>query len=220
MDRSERFYRIDRLLEDRGLVTRQEFLDALEVSPATFKRDIEYMRDRMHAPIVWNNDRQGYEFGEPDGISPPYELPGLWFNQSEIFALLTMQHLVAGLNPGLLAAHVAPLRSRLESLLQKGNVTAAEVNQRVRILAQASRQVPPAVFEVIAHGVLRRTRLRMDYRARSTGEATQRDVSPQRLVHYRDNWYLDAWCHTRDDLRTFSLDAISTQGRAYSPWHL
>jgi predicted DNA-binding transcriptional regulator YafY len=33
-------------------------------------------------------------------------------------------------------------------------------------------------------------------------------VSPQRLVHYRDNWYLDAWCHLRDDLRSFSIDAI------------
>jgi proteasome accessory factor C len=34
-------------------------------------------------------------------------------------------------------------------------------------------------------------------------------VSPQRLVHYRDNWYLDAWCHLRDDLRVFSVDAVA-----------
>lgn len=33
-------------------------------------------------------------------------------------------------------------------------------------------------------------------------------ISPQRLVHYRDNWYLDAWCHLRNDLRRFSVDAI------------
>jgi len=33
-------------------------------------------------------------------------------------------------------------------------------------------------------------------------------VSPQRLVHYRDNWYLDAWCHLRGDLRSFAIDAI------------
>jgi predicted DNA-binding transcriptional regulator YafY len=33
-------------------------------------------------------------------------------------------------------------------------------------------------------------------------------VSPQRLVHYRDNWYLDAWCHLRDALRSFAVDAI------------
>jgi predicted DNA-binding transcriptional regulator YafY len=27
-------------------------------------------------------------------------------------------------------------------------------------------------------------------------------------VHYRDNWYLYGWCHLRDGLRSFSIDAI------------
>jgi predicted DNA-binding transcriptional regulator YafY len=35
-------------------------------------------------------------------------------------------------------------------------------------------------------------------------------VSPQRLVHYRDNWYLDAYCHLREDLRSFAVDAIQS----------
>ena len=37
----------------------------------------------------------------------------------------------------------------------------------------------------------------------------EREVSPQRLVHYRDNWYLDGWCHLSKGLRTFSIDRIS-----------
>ena len=41
----------------------------------------------------------------------------------------------------------------------------------------------------------------------------EREVSPQRLVHYRDNWYLDAWCHKRQALRTFGVDAIETARR-------
>jgi len=36
----------------------------------------------------------------------------------------------------------------------------------------------------------------------------EREVSLQRLVHLRDNWYLDAWCHLRNDVRSFSIDAI------------
>ena len=36
----------------------------------------------------------------------------------------------------------------------------------------------------------------------------ERSVSPQRLVYYRDNWYLDSWCHSRNALRSFSVDAI------------
>jgi predicted DNA-binding transcriptional regulator YafY len=29
-------------------------------------------------------------------------------------------------------------------------------------------------------------------------------------VHYRDNWYLDAYCHLREDLRSFAVDAIQS----------
>jgi len=57
--------------------------------------------------------------------------------------------------------------------------------------------------------VLGRKRLKFRYRARTTNETTQRSVSPQRLTHYRDNWYLDAWDHGREALRSFALDRIA-----------
>jgi len=50
MDRSERFHRIDLLLNERGVVPREVFLQELEVSLATFKRDLEYMRDGTTHP--------------------------------------------------------------------------------------------------------------------------------------------------------------------------
>ena len=59
MDRTERFYRIEQLLQDRKLVPLRDFLDELEVSRATFKRDIEYLRDRLHAPIEYDRDAGG-----------------------------------------------------------------------------------------------------------------------------------------------------------------
>jgi predicted DNA-binding transcriptional regulator YafY len=83
------------------------------------------------------------------------------------------------------------------------------VRKRVRVLRQAARPLPPGVFEVVAAATLKRRRLRLAYAARSTAESTDRVVSPQRLVLYRDNWYLDAWCHLRDGLRKFAVDAIA-----------
>ncbi|KFN49821.1 helix-turn-helix transcriptional regulator, partial [Arenimonas composti] len=66
---------------------------------------------------------------------------------------------------------------------------------------------------VVAGAVLERRQLTFDYLARSTNEHTHRTVSPQRLTHYRDNWYLDAWDHDREALRSFSVDRIA-QARA------
>lgn len=73
-----------------------------------------------------------------------------------------------------------------------------------------ARQIHLPHFQAVGSALLRRRRLVIDYQGRGSGETRQREVSPQRLIHYRDNWYLDAWCHLRRALRSFSVDAIRT----------
>ena len=210
MDRTERFYRIDQLLQERTVVSRGEFLDELEVSLATFKRDLEYMRDRFNAPVVYDADAGGYRYGK-EGAGKRFALPGLWFNEGEAFALVTMEHLLASLDHGgLIGPHIAPLRARLAAILGTGEASAAEVRKRIRLLAFAPRKLPLEHFEAIGRATLKRLRLHVVYYARSTDRTSERDVSPQRLVHYRGNWYLDAWCHLRNDLRTFAIDGIQS----------
>jgi predicted DNA-binding transcriptional regulator YafY len=210
MDRTERFYKMHRLLAARGTVRIGEFLDELGVSRATFKRDLEYMRDRLNAPIEWDRERRGYRFVGDAGDANRYELPGLWFNASEIHALLTMQHLLADLQPGLLGPQVKPLLARLRALLGSGEHSAEEVERRVRIIHLGARALALPQFELVASAVLDRRRLHIAYVSRSSNERTERDISPQRLVHYRENWYCDAWCHLREDVRSFAVDAIQS----------
>jgi len=208
MDRTERFYKIHQLLSRKAFVSVQEFLGALDVSLATFKRDLEYLRDRLHAPIEWDRERRGYSYVAALPDSPRYELPGLWFSAAEIRALLTMQQLLIGLQPGLLEPHVKPLLARLRTLLGSGEHSADEIERRIRILHLGARAVQLPHFEHVANAVLARKRLDIVYRSRGSDETTSREISPQRLVHYRENWYVDAWCHMRDGLRSFAVDAI------------
>ena len=208
MDRTERFYKIDRLLRQHKHVPVGRFLDELDVSLATFKRDIEYMRSRLHAPIVWDRDSNGYAFTTPSQDAPRYELPGLWFNASEIYALLMMEQLLESIDPGMLARRLEPLKARLATLLGSAGNEADEVRRRIKVLTMASRGLPSGEFETAANALLNRKRLFIRYRGRVNDEDTAREVSPQRLVHYRDNWYLDAWCHMRNGLRSFSMDCV------------
>ncbi len=210
MDRTERFYKIHQLLAAREAVRIDAFLDALGVSRATFKRDLEYMRDRLNAPIEWDRERRGYRFAGDAADAGRYQLPGLWFNPSEIRALLTMQHLLADLQPGLLEPHVKPLLARLRALLGSGEHSAEEVERRIRIIHLGARRLALPQFELVANAVLDRRRLHIVYVSRSSNERTERDISPQRLVHYRENWYCDAWCHLRQDVRSFAVDAIQS----------
>jgi len=211
MDRTERFYKIDQMIHDRRLVSFAQLQEALEISRATLKRDLEYMRSRLNAPIVWDRSAGGYRFdAQQADQGGQYELPGLWFNAGEVHALLTMQHLLADLDPGgILTPHVQPLMARLNNLLgTTGDHGADEIRRRVMIFGAARRSLKLAHFEKVGSALLRRKRLRITYFARGSGETSEREVSPQRLVHYRDNWYLDAWCHLRDGLRNFALDSI------------
>jgi predicted DNA-binding transcriptional regulator YafY len=208
MDRTERFYKIDHLIRERGIVPVQDFLRELEVSLATFKRDIEYMRSRHYAPIMWDREQGGYRFEEPQPGAPKYELPGLWFSPREAQALLTMEHLLESLEPSLLGAHVKPLKARLSALLSVGDRSAEEVRRRIRVIPFGARRHEPKHFQLVASAVLGRERLNLSYWNRAKDEVTEREVSPQRLVHYRNNWYLDAWCHLRNDIRSFALDAM------------
>ena len=210
MDRSERFYKIQNMLQHRGAVRLQDFLAELEVSKATFKRDLEYLRDRMGAPIVYDRDEEAYRFEAGVADQGSWQLPGLWFTAAEMQALLTMDRLLADLQPGVLSDAIAPLRKRLRALLGSRQHSADDVAKRIRILAIGSREVEPAHFRVLSAAVLSRRRLRIRHLRRRDGVVLEREVSPQRLVHYRDNWYLDAWCHKRQALRTFGVDAIES----------
>jgi predicted DNA-binding transcriptional regulator YafY len=207
MDRTERFYKIDQLLKDSKVVTFARFQEALGVSRATLKRDLVYMRDRFNAPIEFDREANGYRFGQPRA-GPRYELPGLWFNATEIYALLTTLELLSNLQPGLLDAQVPALVDRLRAILGSGDHSWKEVEKRIRIFQPERREGNAAWFSVIAAALLKRSRLFIRHYNRNEDQVTERKVSPQRLVHYRDNWYLDAYCHLREDLRSFAVDAI------------
>ncbi len=212
MDRTERFYKINELLRVNRVVSFSAMQSALEISRSTLKRDLKFLCERLNNPIAYSRELGGYQMLSASGSDKhTHELPGLWFSPTEIHALLTMQQLVAGLDAGgVLATHIAPLMERLNALLgPEGNSEAAELRKRLHVIRLAQRGVQPRFFEQVATALAQRKQLQITYVARGNGETSERDISPQRLVHYRDNWYLDAWCHERTSLRNFALDAIT-----------
>ncbi len=208
MDRTERFRTITRLVGRPQGASLRQLMDALEVSRATLNRDLEYLRDRFNAPIEWSRDDGIYRLQASGPKGRRFELPGLWFDEREMLALLTMQRLVGELQPGLFSTQIKPLADRLQALIGDAGHPAREISRRVKVLPMGVRHATLEHFERVASALLERRRLVIRYRSRGRGQDTEREVSPQRLVHYRDNWYLDAWCHLRGDLRKFSVDAI------------
>jgi len=206
MASAERLYKIERLIRQRGPIAFQALQDELEVSRATLKRDLEYLRSRLGAPIEYDRDANGYRFAE-SARDRRHELPGLWFDERELYSLLMAHQLLSGLDSdGTLSRHLQPLLERIHQMLGSGDDRT--LMKRVKIISAARRPVPSRFFELVAESLLQRRRLHLRYLTRGRGEVSERDVSPQRLVHYRNTWYLDAWCHRVEGLRRFALDAI------------
>jgi predicted DNA-binding transcriptional regulator YafY len=208
MNKLERLYKLRQLLSTRRALPTTELRARLGISRATLGRHLNELGDILHTPVFFDREQGGYRLQAfHDGDQ--HELPGLWFSANEIHALLTMQHLLSKLDTGgLLGPHIEPLQKRLTQLLGAAHDPAGEVTRRIRIETLGARAFQLDHFQAIGSALLRRLRLSLEYHSRGKNQTRIRQVSPQRLMHYRDNWYLDAWCHEEDALRRFSVDAI------------
>lgn len=199
-------YRLHNLLDGRRTpIARQVLMDRLELTRSKLTRLIADLRDKLGAPLVFDRELGGYRYDSTDGR---HHLPGLWFSAEELAALVTLNQLLQTLQPGLLDEHLTPLKNRVEQILAAEHFGSGEAKNRIRILAMASRSRDMKHFQTVAGAVLQRKRLRIHYYHRERDELTAREISPQRLAHYRDNWYLDAWCHDRKGLRSFAVESI------------
>lgn len=182
----------------------EELRQKLECSTATLKRVLDQLQDDFGAPLI---RARGQGVFYERGAAPAFELPGFWLSAGELTALLVFENLLQGTAPGLLSEQLAPIRDKARTLL-KAEGQLPDWSSRLRLLG-ATRREAGAAFGTVASALVRRRRLAVRYHARESDEHTTRELSPQRLTHYRDRWYLDAFCHTRKALRSFAVERLS-----------
>jgi predicted DNA-binding transcriptional regulator YafY len=143
MDRTERFYKIEMMIRARSAVSFDDLLAGVEVSRATLKRDLQYLRSRMDAPIVYDRFENGYKLqADPrDERQVNHQLPGVWFSEREIHALLTMHQLIAGLDEGgVLSRHLQPILEKLHGMLGASEAEADLLMKRIKIVSATRRR--------------------------------------------------------------------------------
>jgi len=160
------------------------------------------LKDEYGAPVITCRG-QGYYYN-PD---TPFHLPGLWLNQQEIYALAALRQMMGEQEPcGVLRDMLAPLEQSIRRRLPD---TAKELH-RIRVKGIQARFFHLPAFPTIIASLLERKRLRIHYDDRSNSQHSEREVSPQQIIHYRDNWFLRCYCHLRQATRTLAIDRISS----------
>jgi predicted DNA-binding transcriptional regulator YafY len=210
MSKVERLYHLHNILNQRRTpISRQDLMERLGCSQATLYRLVAELRDFLGAPIEQDPDNRGFFYDR--SYEQPFELPGIWISPGELQALLTARQVLSNVQPGLLEGELSSLQGRITSLLQQRGVEAEGGESRIHIQNVAGRAVPAHMFQDVLGALVGRKRLEIRYHGRRRDQESERVVSPQRLTQYRNSWYLDAWCHQAEGLRSFALERIREQ---------
>lgn len=208
MDKFDRIFQLHAILSSRRTaIPLEDLMAKLECSKSTLHRTINALKDYLNAPVVFDAEAGGYKYAKDAASETSYELPGLWFTPRELQALALLQRLLKDAGGGLLEEHLAPLARRLNELTQHQRLNLGEAASRLRFPSIGARPVGKE-FDTVASATLQRRKLWIEYHARSTDVRSERTVSPQRITHYRETWYLDAWDEERNALRSFSVDRV------------
>ena len=204
MESLHRLFILDKLFHSRRYpIPTKTLQEELGCSLSTLKRLLNVLRDQYHYPITYSRQYGGYFYDHSRAV----QVSGLWFSALELQAILILQGMLEQLQPGLLKDYLDPLLSHVKNRLKN-----KENNQRmdcIKLIPLGHQYIPDAVFLPLCQSVINQTKVRVDYYDIAS-KYSSRELSPQRLVCYRHNWYLDAWCHLREGLRTFWVPGIAS----------
>jgi predicted DNA-binding transcriptional regulator YafY len=192
------------LLQAQPLLTGREISDRLEIDPRTVRRYVEALQ-RLGIPV---EGQRGVGGGYR--IRPGYRLPPLMLTDDEAVAVALGVQAAGrlGLSGSAEAAEGALVK--IHRVLPDGlrrRVEALEATLDFTSRARRSAPVRGDTVLLLADVIRRRRRVRGTYRAFS-GDETRRELSPHGLVVHSGRWYLAAYDHLRDDLRTFRVDRM------------
>jgi predicted DNA-binding transcriptional regulator YafY len=209
MNRAERLVRLNCIFQSGRRPSFSELQSELEASPSTIKRDLRDLKLKFRAPVRFDRSEGTYAIENTAGArGQRHQIPGLWLNEQEIHGLVATQFLLTEIAPEILGPQLEPFRAELEKMIGQKQGVESELAKRIAFVPSARRPSQSKHLQTIAMALQQRRRLQVRHWNRASETITNREVSPQRLVYYRDSWYLDCHCHLRNSIRTFALDAL------------
>lgn len=204
MKKIDRIQQLHRILKSKRYgISKLALSEMLECSSSTITRLIDEMRDFFNAPIEYDQNKHSYYYAQDN----QFELPGWWLTASELRGMASILTILKEMQTGLLGTELNDISQSIKKFLQAYKIDAKDIEERIRIIPHATRDLNHKTFDKVILALTEQKQIQIQYQS-STEQKTERILSPQTLVYYRDNWYLDSWCHKQQALRTFLLSRI------------
>lgn len=190
MKKAQRIARINVLLRQPQGVTMAQLRDDLSVSRVTVCRDLDVMRDEMHAPIIWDRGRGVYRLDSDKQTGPAYMLPGLWFTPQQAYAFLTMQNMVEKIAPNLLGPFLDPIRGLLKQMLYEADFHLFGLDEKIEIDMPAMPTLGDLDFSILLEALVNDQSVRLTLATPTCKEETLVGL-PLKLRIAADSWVID-----------------------------
>lgn len=206
MDKSLRQHKLKKLLKESVFpISLGTLAQQFDCSIKTIERDIKQFSDDYAAPWFIHQRKVYLDKSRQHSV----ELQDFWFSRQEIESLFALNQIVEQLSPGALKNQLEPFKKRIQGLLTNEE-TGGHLGNKIKLLEIADREVNQAIFQGLIQALAENKQVQIVFWNRYKDETRLRTISPQRLIRYKDNWIMDAWCHYRKAIRSFSLEAIES----------
>jgi predicted DNA-binding transcriptional regulator YafY len=210
----ERMLRIHQAIQAGRFPNAAALARELEVSSKSIHRDLEFMRDRLELPVQFDARRNGYYYTEEVGSFPTVQI-----TEGELFALLLaekalQQYRGTTFEKPLLSA----FRKISATLPDTVSFNLSDWGESISFRFSAEPVLDLRVFDELARATARRQQLLLAYRKPGREEAELRKVDPYHLANINGEWFLFAFCHLRQDIRTFAparIASITRTGQSF-----
>ncbi len=177
----------------------------LEVSSRTVRRDIEFMRDVLGAPLAYDPSRKGYFYTEPS-----WSLPNIRITEGDLLGLALAQMALHAYKGTPLAERIGRITEKLQAALPNEiDVRPADVAGIFRFSLGPVTSFDPEHWDALADAARKRHTVRIEYHALYKDEVSQRDVDPYLLRCYRGDWYLIGNDHRTGYVAMFNIARIT-----------
>jgi predicted DNA-binding transcriptional regulator YafY len=196
----ERFVWLDRQVRQKRFPNARKLAEHFELSRKTAQRNIDFMRDRLIAPLEYNPSKKGYYY-----LDETYELPHVPVTQEEILSVLLARNLLSYSAGGFISRAINRFGKKLFAATGHFGLTQDQMDQAFSATWHGYASAQGDLFRQVADALLKGQPIRFTYQSPATGQITRRLAEPHHLQHYMASWVLIAWCRLRNDWRKLYL---------------
>ena len=200
----ERYYWFHEQIKCKEHPNSKLLAEKFEISQKTAQRDIEFMRDRIGAPLEYSHADRGYYYTDKG-----YELPPIWLNENELVAFILAKRLATAIPDRNLKDSLNKFINKLSSRLSdKVGFNLDDIQDKISLKNIEYYTVDESLFRKVVNALFSKRSLAIQYYSPHKDERTNRKIIPLHLLDYMGNWHLISFCKLKKGLRNFALSRI------------